>query len=56
MVLALFANSMVMWQDSALTPNNISQITGEVEISEEGVAEGILGRNIKTKKEINPMI
>ena len=56
MVLALYANSMDMWRDSVLTPNNINQITGEVEISEEEVAEEVLGKNIKTKKEINPMI
>ena len=56
MVLVLYANSMDMWRDSALTPNKINQVTGEVEISEEGVAEEILEKNIKTKKEINPMI
>ena len=55
MVLALYVNNMDMWRDSALTPNNINQVTGEVEISEEGVAEEILGKNIKAKKEINPM-
>ena len=53
---ALYANSMDMWRDSVLTPNKINQAIGEVEISEEGVAEEILGKNIKTKRETNSMI
>ena len=52
---ALYANSMDMWLDSVLIPNQINQAIEEVEISEEGVAEEILGKDIKTKREINLM-
>ena len=50
---ASYASSMDTWPDIVLTPNQIKQAIGEEEISEEGVAEEILGKDIKIKREIN---
>ena len=50
---ALYASSMVMWQETVLTPSLHNPTTEEEEILEEEEAEGAIEINIRTKKEID---
>ena len=52
MDLALFVSSMVMWLETALIPSQPSQTIEVEEISEEEVAEEIMERDNKTRKEV----
>ena len=53
MDLVLYASSMVMWQEIALTHSQHNPTTEEEEILEEEEAEGAIEINIRTRKEID---
>ena len=52
MDLVLYVSSMGMWLGTALIPSQPSQTIEVEEISEEEVAEEIMGRDTKTKREV----